>query len=351
MKSYKITESEKPLVEINHETPIPVGKQVLVKTIACGVCHSDIHIHDGFFDGGDGNKIPSRLQDNLTMGHEVYGELVSVGEEVSNVEIGKKYVIYPWIGCGECDQCNNGMEHYCSPFTAQNLGVNVDGGYSDYVLVKDEKYLFDAGDAPDNLAGSYACRGLTAYSALKKTNQNNTSNKLAIIGAGGLGVLALKIAKSAFNIQPLVIDIDEQKLNLAKELGASAVFNATHTNVVEEVSEFSNGGVHAVIDFVGSEQTLELGNKLFGLNKGCKYILVGLFGGKYSLTLPMMTFGARTIEGSYVGSLAEMHELMELVRTNKIEPVKVNERNLSEVNKTLADLKNGNIEGLVCLKP
>ena len=105
MKSYKITESEKPLVEINHETPIPVGKQVLVKTIACGVCHSDIHIHDGFFDGGDGNKIPSRLQDNLTMGHEVYGELVSVGEEVRNVEIGKKYVIYPWIGCGECDQC------------------------------------------------------------------------------------------------------------------------------------------------------------------------------------------------------------------------------------------------------
>lgn len=243
------------------------------------------------------------------------------------------------------------MEHYCSPFTAQNLGVNVDGGYSDYVLVKDEKYLFDAGDTPDNLAGSYACRGLTAYSALKKINQNNTSNKLAIIGAGGLGVLALKIAKSAFNIQPLVIDIDEQKLNLAKELGASAVFNATHTNVVEEVSEFSNGGVHAVIDFVGSEQTLELGNKLFGLNKGCKYILVGLFGGKYSLTLPMMTFGARTIEGSYVGSLAEMHELMELVRANKIEPVKVNERDLSEVNKTLADLKNGNIEGLVCLKP
>ena len=96
---------------------------------------------------------------------------------------------------------------------------------------------------------------------------------------------------------------------------------------------------------------MSLGNKLFGLNKGCKYILVGLFGGKYSLTLPMMTFGARTIEGSYVGSLAEMHELMELVRANKIEPVKVNERDLSEVNKTLADLKSGNIEGLVCLKP
>ena len=114
-------------------------------------------------------------------------------------------------------------------------------------------------------------------------------NKLAIIGAGGLGVLALKIAKSAFNIEPLVIDIDEQKLNLAKELGASAVFNSTHANVVEEVSEFSNGGVHAVIDFVGSEQTLELGNKLFGLNKGCKYILVGLFG-----TMPKVPYAAES---------------------------------------------------------
>ena len=161
MKSYKVVASGLPLEEQETERPIPKGRQVLVKTIACGVCHTDIHIHDGYFDLGNDNHIPSRMNETLTMGHEIYGELVEVGEDVLDVEIGKKYVVYPWIGCGDCYECNRDMEHYCAPFTAENLGVSVDGGYGEYVLVKDSKYLFDAGNTPDELAGSYACRGQT----------------------------------------------------------------------------------------------------------------------------------------------------------------------------------------------
>jgi len=218
MKSYQVTGNGLPLEEVISDKPTPKGKEVLIKTIACGVCHSDVHIHDGYFDIGNDKKMASRLVQPLAMGHEIYGELVETGEDVHDVEIGKKYVVYPWIGCGECKECKNDMEHYCGPFTAQNLGVSVNGGHAEYVLVKDARYLFDAGDTPEELAGSYACRGLTAYSALKKADLKSGQSNLVIIGAGGLGLLALKIAKAAFNIEPIVVDIDDQKLQAAKKI-------------------------------------------------------------------------------------------------------------------------------------
>ena len=168
MKAYQVVENGKPLEQREIETPEPQGNEVLLKTVACGVCHSDVHIHDGYFDLGGGVQLPSPLPggEPLTMGHEIFGEVVAVGEDVDGIEIGSKYVAYPWMGCGDCDLCNDDMTHYCA--NNSNLGIHVAGGYGDHVLVPDTKYLFDAGDTPDSLAGSYACRGLTAYSALKK---------------------------------------------------------------------------------------------------------------------------------------------------------------------------------------
>ena len=111
MKSYQVFENAGPIKEVELETPIPKGDEVLVKTIACGVCHTDIHIHDGFFDIGNGKKMASRLVQPLAMGHEVFGEVVSVGQNVNNIEVGKKFVVYPWICCGECEACINDNEH------------------------------------------------------------------------------------------------------------------------------------------------------------------------------------------------------------------------------------------------
>lgn len=349
MKSYKVVASGAPLEEHESERPVPKGKQVLIKTIACGVCHTDIHIHDGYFDLGNDNHIPSRMNETLTMGHEIYGELVEVGEDISDVEIGKKYVVYPWIGCGDCYECNRDMEHYCAPFTAENLGVSVDGGYGEYVLVKDSKYLFDAGNTPDELAGSYACRGLTAYSALKKANPKK-GDSIVIISAGGLGLLALKIAIAAFEIKAIVVDIDDEKLATAKSFGASEVINSKDDGAAAKIMELSGGAASTVLDFVGSEASVNFGYSLFGINKGGLYVLVGLLGGKFDLPLPLHTFTARTISGTYVGSMQEMKELMDLVREGKIEPIEVETRPASEASDTLADLKAGKIKGLVCLK-
>ena len=140
MKSYKIIENGKPIKQVEIEKPIPVGEEILVKTVSCGVCHSDVHIYEGFFDLGGGAKLPTPAKD-LAMGHEVFGEVVELGESVSDVEIGKKYVVYPWIGCSDCELCHIGNEHYCGITTNRNIGITRDGGYGEYVLVPDKKYL------------------------------------------------------------------------------------------------------------------------------------------------------------------------------------------------------------------
>ena len=327
MKAYQVVEQGKPLQENEFETPKPVGKEVLLKTVACGVCHSDIHIHEGFFDLGGGQQLPMPLPEPLTMGHEIFGEVIEFGDEVTGINKGEKYVAYPWIGCGDCDLCNNDKENFCA--ANKNLGINVGGGFGDHVLVPDSKYLFSAGNTPDYLSGSYACRGLTAFSA------------------GGLGLLALKLAKAAYNINPIVIDIDDEKLALAKETGASEVINSSKDGAAEKLLELTGGGANVIVDFVGAEASVNFGYNL--LARGGTYVVVGLFGGQITIPLPMQTILSKNLLGSYVGSYGEMKELMDLVAAGKIEPVNVEARNVSEINRTLQEMKEGRLLGLVAL--
>lgn len=347
MKAYQVVENGKPLEEKELETPEPKGKEILLKTVACGVCHSDVHIHDGYFDLGGGVQLPSPLPEGkpLTMGHEIFGEVVATGEDVEGINIGEKYIAYPWMGCGDCDLCNDDMTHYC--MNNSNLGIHVGGGYGDHVLVPDRKYLFDAADTPDNLAGSYACRGLTAYSALKKAGPYTKDNSLVIVSAGGLGLLALKIAKAAYGINPIVVDIDDEKLGMASQLGASATINSSEEGAAEKLLELTEGGARSIVDFVGAEASVNFGYNL--LARGGTYVVVGLFGGQLTLPLPMQALFEKKLMGSYVGSLGDMEELMELVVAGKIDPVDVETRDVSEVNRTLEEMKEGKLLGLVAL--
>ncbi len=345
MKAYQVIENGKPLEEKELETPTPTGREVLLKTISCGVCHSDIHIHDGYFDLGGGAKLPTPLQEPLTMGHEIFGEVVAVGEKVSAIKPGEKYVAYPWIGCGDCELCNDDKTHYC--MNNSNLGVNVGGGYGDHVLVPGEQYLFDAGDTPENLAGSYACRGLTAFSALKKAAPFSQDNSLVIISAGGLGLLALKIARAMYGINPIVLDIDDDKLEVANALGASAVINSSSESAAKQLLELTGGGARSIVDFVGAEATASFGYQC--LTRGGTLVVVGLFGGQLTIPLPVHILTERKVIGSYVGSLNEMKELMALVADGRIEPVEVESRNISEANRTLKEMKEGKLVGLVAL--
>lgn len=339
MISYQTAAPGAALVEVESDTPTPQGSEVLVKTVACGVCHSDIHMHDGVFELGGGKQLEVG-REGMVLGHEIFGEVVAVGPDAQGVQVGDRRVVYPWIGCGECAACQRGEEQLCTPGRA--LGIVVQGGFADHVLVPHSRYLFDKGSVSDSLAATYACSGLTAYAALKKVGELQEQDAVVIIGAGGVGMMAIQIALSAMNIDPIVVDIDEGKLQAARELGVSRTYNSSDPQTAKELRK-ATGGAYAVIDFVGAEASVNYG--LGCLRKGGMLVIVGLYGGALSMPIPFLPMNARIIQGSYVGTLQDMTELMELVRAGKIAPIDIHERPLAEASAALADLKAGKVQG------
>jgi D-arabinose 1-dehydrogenase-like Zn-dependent alcohol dehydrogenase len=339
MISYQTAGPGEPLVRTESKTPEPQGREVLLKTVACGVCHSDIHMHDATFDLGGGKSLPVGRPGQV-LGHEIFGEVVAMGPDASGAAIGDRRVVFPWIGCGECPSCQRGEEHLCTP--GQGLGIVRNGGFSDHVLVPNARYLFDKGDVSDSLAATYACSGLTAYSALKKVGETGPDDHLVIIGAGGVGMMGIQIAQSVMNLKPIVVDIDDSKLSACRDIGVEHTFNSKSETAGKEIMQLT-GGAYAVIDFVGAEASVNFGMR--ALRKGGKIIIVGLFGGALNVPLPFIPMMARVIQGSYVGSLAEMAELMDLVRAGKVAPIQIEERPMAEVSDALADLKAGNVSG------
>lgn len=339
MIAYQTTEPGAPLARVEQDTPAPTGSEVLLKTVACGVCHSDIHLHDGAFELGNGKTLDV-AQSGQVLGHEIFGEVVAMGPEATGIAIGDRRVVYPWIGCGSCAACQRGDEHLCTP--GQALGIVRPGGFADHVLVPHSRYLFDKGAALDSLAATYACSGLTAYSALNKVGELGPLDRVVIVGAGGVGMMAIQIALSVFGIQPIVVDIDEVKLEAARQLGVESTYNSADPQTAKAIRK-ETGGAYVAIDFVGAEASVNYA--LACLRKGGKLIIVGLFGGALTLPIPFIPMNARIIQGSYVGTLREMGELMQLVREGRIAPIAIQERPLTEATAALADLKAGRIQG------
>jgi len=345
MISYQTAEPGAPLERREERTPEPAGTEVLLRMEACGVCHSDIHLHDGYFDLGNDKRLEVG-RPGLVLGHEIFGEVVAVGPDATDVEVGDRRVVYPWIGCGECAVCRRGEEHLCTP--GRGLGTVAQGGFADHVVVPHPRYLFDKGGVPDTLASTYACSGLTAYSALNKVGELVEGDEVVLIGAGGVGMMALQVAL-ARGIRPIVCDIDEAKMEAARELGARTVFNSSDRAAAKEIRKMTGGGACAAVDFVGAEASVNFG--LGTLRKGGRLIIVGLYGGALNVPLPFLPMNARIIQGTYVGSLREMGELMELVRAGRIAPIRIDERPLHAVNEALSDLKSGRVQGRIVLRP
>ena len=350
MKSQAITEFGKPLQAVETETPTPKGTEVLLKVEHCGVCHSDVHIHDGYFDLGGGAKLPlANLTLPHTLGHEIAGEVIAVGPDATGVKVGDHRAAYPWIGCGECAACQRGEENYCN--RPRNLGCSAGtpGGYATHVLVPHPRYLLDYGSTPKGLAATYMCSGLTAYGAMKKVGELGPKDDVLVVGAGGVGMMGVQFAKHLFGKGPLVADIDEGRLQAAMGAGAKAVYNTKDPAAIGKLLADTDGGAYAAVDFVGSEASFGFANQ--AVRRGGKVIIVGLFGGAMSMPLPMFPFRTISIGGSYVGSLAEAQEMMEMVRAGKIDPIPVRETGLDNAQQVLDDLRAGKVIGRVVLVP
>lgn len=347
MKRQKMVEYGAPLCEVVEPDPTPQGTEVVVRITRCGVCHSDIHIHEGFFDMGGGNRADIRANRKLpfTLGHEIVGRVVAVGPDAAGVTVGQARVVYPWIGCGTCPTCARGLEHLCP--RNRHLGVNVEGGFGDTVTVPHPRYLLDYAGIDENRAGPLACSGLTAYSALNKIPAAGADDPLLIIGAGGVGLMAIQIAKALYPHAPLIVaEIDPVKAEAAKAAGAAEVIDPRDKESLPRLQK-AYGGVHAAFDFVGAETTVQLAAR--GLRRGGTAIVVGLFGGAFTLPIPLFPWNGIAVVGSYVGSLAELTALLELVRTGKVAPIPVTLRPMAEASDALHDLQAGKVVGRVVL--
>ena len=346
MISYQLTRFGDPLDRVESPPPEPAGTEVLLRTEACGVCHSDLHLQDGFFDMGGGRRLDLSKGRTLplTLGHEIAGVAAACGSEAVGVDLGARYVAYPWIGCGGCDTCGSGHEHLCAQPRA--LGVTRAGGFGDHVLVPHPRYLFAVGDLPVTLACTYACSGLTALGAVRKVRARVDGRPLVIIGLGGVGFAALRLAQALTGASIVVADVDDATLEAGAEAGAEVV-DARAPDAARRIRRATGGGAAAAIDFVGSETSAALG--LGVLATGGLLVVVGLFGGELRASLPLWPLRSLTVQGSYVGSLAEMRELMRLAGTGRVPSIPIAPRPLADAQAALDDLRAGRAVGRIVL--
>ena len=349
MRMFQVCTCGQPLQLMEQPTPQPKGTQVLLKVLAAGVCHSDLHLADGYFDLGGGKRLSLEergMKLPLTLGHENVGEVVAAGPDAQGVKLGQRMLVDPWIGCGHCPACQRNEDNLCSAM--RSIGVFADGGYADTLMVPHPRYLFDIGGLPPERAAPLACSGATTFGALKKVT-TLTREPTVIIGAGGLGLMCLALHGKMGGHSAIVADIDPAKLAAAGAAGAAALVDAKAPDAVDQIRKLTNGGAYAVIDLVGSSQSARLGYD--SLAKGGKYIIVGLYGGDFTVALPPIPMRALTIQGSYVGSVPEIQELMDLVRHTGLPDVPVATRPLEDVNAVHNELRAGKIVGRVVLTP
>jgi D-arabinose 1-dehydrogenase-like Zn-dependent alcohol dehydrogenase len=344
MISYQVVEHGKPLQRVLGETPKPQGTEVLVRVTRAGVCHSDLHIWDGYFDLGAGKRFYVKDRGCVppfTMGHEPFGVVEALGPKAKGVKRGQRRLVFPWIGCGKCGVCKAGQDNYCVS-GSRFLGVNRAGAYSTHLLVPHPKYLIDTAGIDDAFASTLACSAVTAYSAAAKLPELGPKDRVAILGCGGLGLIGISVLRARGVKNVIACDIDEAKLSAAAKLGAAKTVNTRAPDAAQQIQ-----GIAAAIDFVGSPATAALG--IAGLRKGGRYVICGLYGGELAHPLPLIAQRAIGIVGSYVGNLQELKEVVALAKKKKLRPMPVETRPAAGANAALEDLKAGKVLGRIVL--
>lgn len=317
MKSLVLVATDAPLEVQERDIPVAGPGEEVIKVIACGVCHSDIHVADGHFGG----PFP------LVLGHEVVGE---------HPELGRVLLYAPW-GCRkpDCRQCSAGLEMICA--NSHEAGVVDDGGYQEYMRVPSRDYLFPIGDMDPATTAPLACGGLTAFRATKRVlpHLELPGATAVIIGAGGLGQFAIQFLKKLANVELTVLDMSDEKLAAALQLGAD--------HAVKELPE----GVKydAIIDFVGAHPTMAAAGK--HVNRQGIVVVVGLAGGRLEYGVGVIPSEA-VITSSIWGGLGELQELLDFVRNEGAEHL-VETMPLDSAQEALDRLRRGEIRGRVVL--
>jgi propanol-preferring alcohol dehydrogenase len=316
-------------------TPEPVGDQVLVLVAGAGVCRSDLHVLDGAFE-----ELVSRP---VTMGHEIAGRVATLGPDVGGLAVGDPVAVMVGWGCGACRWCEAGHEQLCPD--GREAGSTADGGFAELVLVPHPRFLVPLGDLDPVEATTLGCAGITAYAAVTRVRPwVEDGGTLVVIGAGGLGGYAVQIATALTAATVVAIDVDAGALSRARELGAETVPGGP--DAAAAVRDLC-GGAEAVLDFVGSDDSLALAADVVA-PRGI-VALLGLAGG----TLPFGFFRLApeaSVTTVVAGTVRDLHGVVELARAGRIHS-SLQTYPLEKINEALDDLRSGRVKGRAVVVP
>lgn len=319
----------------NTDKPKPDKYQALVKLISTGVCHTDLHALEGDW--------PVKPSPPFIPGHEGVGEVVELGEDAVNFEVGDiAGNAWLWSACGNCEYCRRGWETLCHDQI--NGGYSVDGSFGEYMLI-DTRYAPKIPEGSDLYeVGPVLCAGVTVYKGLKMS-EAKPGDWVVISGIGGLGHLAVQYGV-AMGLRVIAVDIADDKLELAKKHGAEIVINAADTDPAAEVQE-QVGGAHAVLVTAVHEQAF--GQAIGMSRRGGTIVFNGLPPGKFDVSVFDVVLNGLTVRGSIVGTRQDMIEALEFHAAGKIEPT-YHRRPLEDLNDVFEEMRGGKIDGRVVIE-
>ena len=325
----------KPLVLREWQTPTPGSGQILVKTEACGVCHTDLHAAHGDW--------PVKPTPPFIPGHEGIGRVAAIGAGVTSVKEGDRVGV-PWLysACGHCEYCLSAWETVCA--SAQFGGYTVNGGFADYILADPSYVAHIPNGLPAIDAAPIICAGVTTYKGIKEA-ATKPGDWIVISGAGGLGHLAIQYAK-AMGLHVCAVDIDDGKLTHAKAMGADATVNARLPDAVELVRKVTEGGAHGVLITAPSLAAFKQGVAMTRKRGTC--VLTGLPPGEFPFPLFDVVVNCITVRGSFVGTRQDMAEALAFAAEGKVK-ADIELQPLSAINQVFDRLGRGEVAARVVL--
>jgi propanol-preferring alcohol dehydrogenase len=344
-KALRLTAWGVPPTFVDQEVPVPQGTEVLLRVEAAGICHSDLHILDAAA-GSFGYPVP------FTLGHEVAGHIEALGPSAIGAGIGERVAVYgPW-GCGRCRRCAMGQDNYCdrrAELTWSGAGLGRDGGMADYLLVPDPRHLLPIGDLAATQAATLTDAGLTPYHAIAGlTGKLGEDATVAVIGAGGLGHLAIQILRAVTSSRVVAVDVREDALALAHQSGAHMT-TLTKPDTGDVLRAATGGiGLDAVFDFVGNDATMALGAK--ALRAGGNLVVPGSGGGRLTISKPGPLPPGGSVSLPFWGTRPELHAVIALAHTGALR-VETELFPLSAAHEALEQLRTGRIQGRAVLVP
>ncbi len=342
MKAAVLHEFKTPLSLEDVPRPEPGADEVLIEVEVCGVCHSDLHVADA-----DWTQLASIVKKPLILGHEIVGRVVARGGAVQSVELGDRVGV-PWVQwtCGQCEFCREGNENLC--VRQRITGVMVDGGYAEFAKAPASHVVRIPEALSSEQAAPLLCAGVTVHRALKRAKiQQGTiraGQRLAVFGVGGLGHIAVQIGRAA-GAEVIAIDISDEKLELAKSLGAARTLNAATNNVIKEMRGV--GGVHVAIVTSAAKSAYDVA--FYCLRPTGTLLAVGLPAKDISFPPILMAAGEIQIKASAVGTREDLREVLEMGAAGKVH-CQVTTRPLAEVQEVLGQLSRGEVAGRVVLR-